>query len=101
MLVSSNEVCKVADMALLREVDKQEFYMAHVSPTGWWSSRYSLRAAVSLKEGLEECSELLTVDLAQFVPGYSLVNTYIKFTVPLVLMNIMTSIDPSCKGLRG
>ena len=69
-------------MGLLREVDEQELYMAHVSPTRWCSSRYSLRAAASLKEGLEECDELLTVDLAQLVPGYSLVNTHIQFTVP-------------------
>ena len=28
---------------------------------------------------LEECNKLLTVDLAQFVPSYSLANTYIQF----------------------
>ena len=30
VLVSADEVCKVADMGLLREVDEQELYLAHV-----------------------------------------------------------------------
>lgn len=30
VLVSSEEVCKVADMGLLREVDEQDLYMAQV-----------------------------------------------------------------------
>ena len=31
MLVSNEEVCKVADMGLLREVDEQDLYMEEVS----------------------------------------------------------------------